>query len=122
MEFPVSLTLAPLFGDSMVLQQGIPVPVWGTAAPGARVTVSFRGRRAAAATADDQGRWRAEVPSLAASAEPGELVVTAHGPASADARWVAQNVLVGEVWVCSGQSNMQLPLSMSNNAIEEMAA
>jgi sialate O-acetylesterase len=87
----------------MVLQRDMPVPVWGTADPGAKVVVSFAGQRVEAA-ADTDGRWRAVLVPLAAQADPGVLRVEAGGESVE-----IGNVLVGEVWLGSGQSNMQLP-------------
>jgi sialate O-acetylesterase len=94
------LTLAPLFGDHAVLQRDKPVPVWGHAAPGDSVTVTFHGRTAKAVAGAD-GRWLASIGPFPASAEGSDLVVT-------DKEIVtAHDILVGEVWLCSGQSNME---------------
>ncbi len=97
--------LNPLFSDHAVFQQGIPVPVWGTADPGSKVTVTFAGQSASATTAQD-GAWRVRLGSLPANAQPGELVVSADQPKE---EVKIQDILVGEVWVGSGQSNMQMP-------------
>lgn len=88
------------FCDNMVLQRGCPVPVWGAADPGERVTVSFAGQTRVA-TADAKGRWRVDLAPLEASKVPREMVI---GPQT------IRNVLVGEVWLAAGQSNMELPL------------
>jgi sialate O-acetylesterase len=90
--------LAPLFTDHAVLQRRMEVPVWGRAAPGERVTVSFR-RHELTATADTAGRWSVRLPPMEAG-EPGELVVAGKN------RLVLRDVVVGEVWLCGGQSNM----------------
>jgi sialate O-acetylesterase len=76
------------------------VPVWGTAAPGEPVEVRFAGR-AASTQAGQDGKWKVELPALAASAEGRELTIEGSN------RIVFKDVLVGEVWICSGQSNMQ---------------
>ena len=102
-----------LIGDNMVLQQGPRARVWGTAEPGERVTVSIGGRVARAA-ADARGRWQVFVGPLRAGG-PFELTVAGRN------RLTFRNVLVGEVWVCSGQSNMEWPLSASRDGAREVA-
>lgn len=104
-----ALELGAPFADAMVLQQGRPVPVWGTAAPGAEVSVRF-GEASATATADATGRWRAALPSLAASKEGRALVVSSAGETR-----TLRDVLVGEVWLASGQSNMECAIWNGNN-------
>ena len=103
------LGLPHLFGDHMMLQSGTTVPVWGTAAAGETVSVAFSGQQVTT-TADDSGHWRVDLGPLAASAEPRELVVTSTNPQSAISNLHLKDVLVGEVWLCSGQSNMEKPL------------
>jgi sialate O-acetylesterase len=96
----------PIFGDHMVLQQGRPLPVWGTAEPGESVTVSV-GTQAATATADASRNWRVDLNALPPggpievkiSGDRGELPIVYH------------DVLVGEVWLASGQSNMDFSVS-----------
>jgi sialate O-acetylesterase len=95
------VTLAPLFTDRAVLQCDKPVPVWGKAAPGEKVRVAFRGLTAAT-TAGTDGRWIVFLEKLAASAQGAELTVTGANTL------VVRDVLVGEVWLCSGQSNMEM--------------
>ena len=97
-----ALEPANAFGDHMVLQRGVPVPVWGRAEPGEEVTVEFAGRRQTATAAAD-GAWKVKLDALDASAEPRELVV--RGSKSAKPV-VLKDVLVGDVWLCGGQSNM----------------
>jgi len=92
--------LPPLFSDGMVLQQGQPLPIWGTAGPGETVTVEFAGQ-SKATTADGQGAWRVTLDPLAASAEPRDLVVCGK-----DESRIVRSVVIGEVWLASGQSNM----------------
>ncbi len=87
----------------MVLQRGQPVPIWGWAAPGVKVTVQFAGQ-SRTATAQADGRWEVRLRSLTASAEPATLTITA-----GETR-VLTNILVGEVWLASGQSNMEKPI------------
>ncbi|MFA6175098.1 MAG: sialate O-acetylesterase [Phycisphaerae bacterium] len=110
------MKLAALFSDHMVLQRDIAIPVWGWAEPDSHVTVELAGN-CARATAGVDGKWLARLPAL----PPG-------GPHTLTARihdgvlQVVTDVLVGEVWLCSGQSNMEFPLSGVKNAKEEVAA
>ena len=100
-----------IFGDGMVLQRDMPVPVWGTAAAGEAVTVEFAGQKKSAMAAAD-GKWKVTLDPLKASAEPGELKA---GGA------VIRDVLVGEVWLCSGQSNMEWALGRCTGGPEAVA-
>ncbi|MFO1524309.1 MAG: sialate O-acetylesterase [Kiritimatiellia bacterium] len=109
--------LHPLFSDGAVLQRGTPVPVWGWAAPGETVTVEFAGQKASAIAGAD-GKWMARLPALEASDQP--RVLRAAGTTTA-AREV-QNVVVGDVWICSGQSNMEMGVGMCNVPDEVAAA
>jgi len=88
-----------IFGDHMVLQQGVSLPVWGQADPGEQVKVSFAGKEAAA-VADAKGEWKVKLEPLAASDQVREMVVSGSNTLT------FSDVLVGEVWLCSGQSNM----------------
>jgi sialate O-acetylesterase len=94
------ISLAPVFGDHAVLQRGKPVPIWGTAAPSESITVSFRGQ-SASATAGADGGWKVTLAPLEASADGSDLVVAGRGTVT------LHDVVVGEVWLCSGQSNME---------------
>ncbi|MDB6127517.1 MAG: Sialate O-acetylesterase [Verrucomicrobia bacterium] len=108
------VTLAPLFQDHAVLQRDQPVPVWGQADAGEHVTVSFKGQQFGT-TASADGRWIIYLDALVTSAEPAELVVQGKNTVT------LSDILVGEVWLASGQSNMELPVRMSNNAEKEIA-
>jgi len=108
------LKLHGLFKDGMVLQREQPVPVWGTAEPGRSVTVSVAGQKKTAA-ADAAGKWKVVLDPLKAGG-PLEIAV------AADRTITLRNVLVGEVWLCSGQSNMGWSVRLSANAAEEIAA
>jgi sialate O-acetylesterase len=110
------LRLAGIFQDHAVLQRGSPVPVWGEADAGATVTISHRGHTAVA-TANARGRWRADLPVMAASAVGADLVVT-----TAREQVVRHDLLIGEVWLCSGQSNMEWTVVRSQNADAEIAS
>jgi len=108
--------LPPLLGDGMVLQRGRPLPVWGRAAPGEKVVVRIAGR-SASGVADEAGRWEVVLPALKVG---GPYRLTVKGSRSTPVR--RENVLVGEVWICSGQSNMAWPVSRARDAKEEIAA
>jgi sialate O-acetylesterase len=103
---PPPPVLAPLFSDGAVLQQGVPVPVWGRAAAGEHVTVAYAGQ-AVGATAGPDGRWIAVLGPLDIRPAGADLVVTGRGTAT------VHDVCVGEVWVCAGGSNMALTLRES---------
>lgn len=108
------LQLAGVFGDHMVLQRDAPIPVWGTAAAGQLVRVSWRGTtRSTHARAD--GRWQLQLPAAPAGG-PHRLTVKARQTL------VLNDVLVGDVWLCSGQSNMEWTLAQSQDAQREVAA
>ncbi|RZJ97998.1 MAG: 9-O-acetylesterase [Brevundimonas sp.] len=107
---PPTLTLGQPFGDHGVLQRDKPISVWGQAAPGERVTVSL-GDRSVQARADLQGQWRASLPALPAG---GPYVLTAAAASGATAS--ASDVMVGDVFLCSGQSNMEQPLRYAVHA------
>ncbi len=95
------LQVSPMFGDHMVLQRELAVPVWGKADPGDTVTARFAGKEAQAITGAD-GKWMLRLPAMPASAEGRVMTIESKG-----SRKEFQDVLVGEVWICSGQSNMQ---------------
>lgn len=109
------MKIASIFTDGMVLQQGIRVPVWGTAVPGLVITVRFAGQEVFG-VADAAGRWMAHLNPLAASSAPSTLeVVDSNG----EGRTLA-DVLVGEVWICSGQSNMEMAVVGCNDGVAEI--
>jgi sialate O-acetylesterase len=107
--------LHPLFSDHAVLQRDRPIRVWGTADPGERIAVSL-GTATRATTAGSDGAWRIELPPMAAGG-PYRLEATGQGGARAG----ADDVLIGDVWLCSGQSNMELPVSRALNAEAEIS-
>jgi len=100
------------FTDHMVLQRDLKVPVWGTARPGAEVTVSFQGQSKSSKT-DGNGKWSVLLDPMPANSTPGEMAV--HSP-DGDVKF--SDVLVGEVWICSGQSNMDFPLSNNGSSVD----
>jgi sialate O-acetylesterase len=103
-----------LFTDHMVLQRDMKVPVWGTADPGEMVTVTIGDKRATA-TADDKGKWMVTFEPLKAG---GPLSLTAKGKQSGVE---LTDVLVGEVWICSGQSNMEWSLKQTRDPQDVIA-
>ncbi len=109
-----NVTLPALLADHMVVQRGFPVHVWGMAAPQEAVTVTFRGETKST-TADDLGRWSISL-SPGEAGGPFELSVTAANTIT------LSDVLVGDVWVASGQSNMEFPMTGLNKALDEIAA
>ena len=99
------LKLASPFTDHMVLQREMLVPVWGEAGPGAEITIRFADQTKTT-IADSEGKWRIDLEALEASVDSRTLEVSAKGQSGSD-RIILRDVLVGEVWICSGQSNMQ---------------
>jgi sialate O-acetylesterase len=106
--------MADVFQDHAVLQRGGPVPVWGRAAPGAAVSVTL-GEQSAQATAGADGRWRANVMPPAAG---GPYVLSAQSGGQVQ---TLNDILIGDVWLCSGQSNMEFGLRQVTNAETEVA-
>ena len=98
----LTLQLGAPFHDHAVLQRGMTVPVWGWSKPGTTVTVEFAGQKVSA-TAGKDGKWMAELKDLKASFKPAELVISEAG----GKKETLTDILVGEVWMASGQSNMQ---------------
>ncbi|MDZ4783257.1 MAG: sialate O-acetylesterase [Planctomycetia bacterium] len=103
-----------IFTDHMVLQRELPIPVWGTGQPGEKVSVRMAGH-SAETTVDDQGHWHVELDALPAGG-PHRLVIEGHFRAA------VRDVLVGEVWLASGQSNMQWTINRSSEAEKVVAA
>jgi sialate O-acetylesterase len=115
-----SLHLSNVFGSSMVLQRGKPIPVWGWTDAGAAVTASFTGLASnASATADAKGFFKVVFPAQPATLTPVEIVVCAAAGAACAS---LSDVLVGDVVLCSGQSNTEFNVASSNNASAEIAA
>jgi len=104
----------PLFSDNAVLQRDKKVQVWGVAADGEKVTVEFAGQKVETVAKD--GKWKVELQQMPASAEPRTMTISGNNTIT------ASNILVGEVWLCSGQSNMEWALENSTNGPEAVAA
>jgi len=116
------LTLASVFGDNMVLQRDKPPVIWGQAQAGETISVCFAGQTNATVV-DAIGNWKVVLSPPPASAEPRTLTVTAGNTLQANtgSRQLT-NVLVGEVWLAAGQSNMEFPLSREAHAAQEIPA
>ena len=102
-----------VFADNMVLQREMKIPVWGRADAGEKVTVHFNGQNVAVTTPGD-GKWRVDLAPMIASTEP--LVMTVQGKNAI----TIKNVLIGDVWICSGQSNMGFTLDKDILATTEI--
>lgn len=109
------VSLPSVFSDHMVLQRGVKVPVFGFANPGEEIEVSFADQ-SAKTSADNAGKWRVDLPVMKASKEGRTLTVTGDNTVK------FEDVLVGDVWICSGQSNMEWNVEISANPKEEIAA
>ncbi len=110
-----TLRLARYFQDGAVLQRDVRMPVWGWASPGATVHATLHGRTERT-TADTAGRWQVVFPALAAGG-PHELTVRAGA-----AQRTIRDLLIGDVWVAAGQSNMEWTVASANDAAREIAA
>lgn len=113
------IKLPSVVGSNMVLQQGCPVPIWGWADPGEEVTVGFAGQTKAATAAVD-GRWEVKLDKLEATPDQKPQDMTIKG-AGGD-QLVLKNILIGEVWICSGQSNMEMGIGVARNGQAEIKA
>ena len=101
------IRLPQIFQSGMVLQRGTDIPVWGQAAPGETVTVSLN-RKKCTATADAGGHWRVDLPAMKAG---GPYVLTVNSQLSTPgSQLTLDDVWIGDVWLCSGQSNMETTL------------
>jgi len=108
------LTLNTMFGSNMVLQREQKVPIWGKSKPGQEVTVALNGQRKSA-VADPNGDWRVLLDPMSAGG-PLEITVS-----DRKKTLKMENVMVGDVWLCAGQSNMAMVTSEVNNAAAEIA-
>ncbi len=109
------VSLPGIFSDHMVLQRDLAVPVWGRAAPGEKVTVTFAAQEKSTAAGAD-GRWQVSLDPLGFSTTPRELKV-------AGANTVRlHDILVGEVWLCSGQSNMEMAVGVASAGAQPESA
>jgi len=112
-----AVTLPSIIGNHMVLQQGKELPIWGKADPGEAIVVKL-GDSEAKTTAGADGNWMVRLPRQHAKATPVEMTITGKDGAAI----TISDILIGEVWLGSGQSNMQWPVKETRNATEEIAA
>jgi len=110
-----AIELPNVIGSNMVLQRDLAVPIWGWGEPGEKVSVNFAGQ-SKNTTTNQKGEWIVKLDKLSASFTPSTLVIQGTNEIK------LENILVGEVWICSGQSNMEWGVKQSLNAGEEIAA
>ena len=108
------LKLAQVFADHMVLQHGQKAPIWGWAKPDSQITIKFMDQTLNATT-NANGKWKSALTALTISAEPAQLTIS-----SGKQTLTVKDILVGDVWLCSGQSNMQWNVGNSNDAANEI--
>ena len=111
-----AIDLPAVIGNHAVLQMQAEVPIWGSADPKTEITVTFADQTVTAIT-DESGNWQATLMPMASSAVGRKMVIAGGGQ-----RIVLNDILVGVVWLCGGQSNMEWTVRQSMNAKEEMAA
>jgi sialate O-acetylesterase len=109
-----NVLLPALFSDNMVLQRDVAAPIWGWADDGEQITIEINGKKVTTIAKD--GKFKAKLPKLKASATPTTLKVTGKNDITIN------GVLVGEVWIASGQSNMELPLKASYQSQNDISA
>ncbi|OGV39623.1 MAG: hypothetical protein A2020_02855 [Lentisphaerae bacterium GWF2_45_14] len=110
-----NVKMPSIFSDDMVLQRDIPLNVWGWASPSEKVTVSFAGQTVSA-DADKNGKWEVKLNPVPLNKDAQEMTVSGKN------KLIFKNVLVGDVWVCSGQSNMQMAVNGVLDAGNEIAS
>jgi sialate O-acetylesterase len=109
------VTLPKVIGSHMVLQRGRPLPIWGWADPGEKVTVTLDAATAVA-KADKKGNWKVELPAVKADGKPHSMTIQGKNKIDLD------DILIGEVWIGSGQSNMEFQVRTTHKAAEAVAA
>jgi sialate O-acetylesterase len=120
---PAQVSIPKVLSSHMVIQRELPVHVWGMASPGQGVTVSFRGETRSIAT-DAVGHWSLYLKPGAAGG-PFSMTVapaSAAGQQGSQASIVLEDIMVGDIWLASGQSNMEFPLSRANTAAQDLPA
>ena len=105
-----------LFQSNMVVQRNKPIAIWGWSDPGDKVTVSFGGSSETATTGSDR-TWRVELPSMATNSSPQSMSIT-----NGKSKLTLENILIGDVWVLGGQSNMEFPLDRIENGQLEIVS
>lgn len=106
--------LPNVLSDNMVLQQGKPLYIWGWGEPGENIKLSFASQTRSVQTGED-GKWMVELEPLQANSEPSSMTIAGNN------KITLNNILVGEVWLCSGQSNMEWSMAQTEHAAEEIA-
>lgn len=114
LEINADVKMPTVFGDNMVLQRDISVPIWGWGDKGETVTVDFGGQKKTA-VADENGEWRLRLEPLKVDKTPRQMTISGKN------KVVIKNILVGDVWLCSGQSNMQMYVKSVLQANKEIA-
>ncbi|MBX2842745.1 MAG: beta galactosidase jelly roll domain-containing protein [Flammeovirgaceae bacterium] len=105
---------ANVFGDNMVLQRDKEIPIWGFADKGEKITITFNGQTLT--TKPIKGKWMVKFPAMQAGGSPIEMTIKGKKNTI-----TIKNIVIGDVWICSGQSNMEWVLQNTNNAEEEIA-
>lgn len=111
------ITMPKVFGDSMVLQRGIKIPVWGTATPGSQIVAQL-GSSTVKVKADKVGKWMVRFPKFKAG---GPYTLTINEAGKPDTKIDFKGILIGDVWLASGQSNMDMSVQQVQDAANEMA-
>ncbi len=109
------ISLGKPFSNNMVIQRDAPIPVWGTASTGEEITVGFASK-IQKTTADENGNWSVEFPALEANSKPQNLTIKTERDTV-----LYQDILIGDVWICSGQSNMRWMLKQTADAKNSVA-
>ena len=104
-----SFSLPHIISSNMILQQEQEVPIWGTASPGERIKLIFD-KKKISVRANSHGDWKVMLPAMKADKQPHTLTISAK-----DTTVVCTNVMIGEVWLCSGQSNMEYRMKLLPN-------
>jgi sialate O-acetylesterase len=106
------IILPKIFSDNMVLQRNKQVTVWGKASPGEKITVSFKKQNKTAIT-DASGNWKIFLVPMEASSDPSSLTLKGNNTIT------LRNILIGEVWLCSGQSNMEYTMRKNSKVVKK---
>ena len=109
------VSLPDIIGSHMVLQRDQPIPIWGKAASGEKIQVRFNGQNLSA-VADEQGNWKIFLAPMEANSSPQSMLISGENILQ------LEDILIGEVWLCAGQSNMQWTVAQSTGGAEAMAA
>ena len=108
------LAIAPVFSSNMVLQRNKPIKFWGSADSGETITVKFN-NESYTTSATNAGSWEIETPALGAGG-PYSVAIIGN-----DKEIILENILIGDIWLCSGQSNMEFRLSQASTALEDIS-